>query len=210
MATAELSGHWDGNKHLKYCLKFILACGTEILNGPGRNYEANLKQCLVKLYTDGCAADFSDAYSYTLPFRRNVTESNHSEVSKTKEGEIGLGVTAEVKSSWVSRLLGKIGFWASRKEKSRAVIDGTAKLEQLVRLISYRGNYWVVGDDRFRDPRNVGRWLRERYFQEDPTKPLCKVDLHDGCTRATVRIEVWARPGQIFIYDLDADDRPKL
>ena len=40
LATAELSGHWDGNKHLKYCLKFILAC-VEILNGCGRNYEAN-------------------------------------------------------------------------------------------------------------------------------------------------------------------------
>ena len=76
--------------------------------------------------------------------------------------------------------------------------------------VSYRGNYWVVGDDHFGDPRNEGRWLRERYFQEDPTKPLCKVDLFNECGMSSVTIDVWALPGHIFVYDMDANGRPKF
>jgi hypothetical protein len=158
--------------------------------------------------TDGCMPDFSDAYNYTLPSKRKVTETDYSEVSKEKAGKLAFGATAVAKPDLMSRLLGKLSFSASRKEKSGAAIDGTAEFEQSVRLISYRGNHWVVGDDFRGDPSNEGSWLRGEYFYEDPIKPLCTVDLPDEDTMATVRIEVWARPGQIFIYDLDANGRP--
>jgi hypothetical protein len=207
LATAELSGKRD-TRHLKYSLKLKLSCSSEIFGGSGRQYEANLKQCLVTLRTDGCMPDFSDAYNYTLPSKRKVTETDYSEVSKEKAGKLAFGATAVAKPDLMSRLLGKLSFSASRKEKSGAAIDGTAEFEQSVRLISYRGNHWVVGDDFRGDPSNEGSWLRGEYFYEDPIKPLCTVDLPDEDTMATVRIEVWARPGQIFIYDLDANGRP--
>jgi hypothetical protein len=203
LATAELWGTWD-SVNPKYHVNLMLSCGPEILKGGDRKYEANLKQCLVKIYTDRCQADFSGAYSYALPLTWKVTESRHSEESK--EGEIGVAGTAETKSRW-SRFL--FSLRASRKAKSGATADETKNIEKLLRLVSYRGGYWAVGDDHHGDPRNTGGWLRDQYFREDPTKPLCNVDLHDGCANATVRIEVWAQPGQISIYELDADGRPK-
>jgi hypothetical protein len=200
-----LWGKWD-SVNPKYHVNLMLSCGPEILSRGDRKYEANLKQCLVKIYTDRCQADFSGAYGYALPLTWKVTESRHSEVSK--EGEIGVAGTAEAKSIW-SRFFATFSLRGSRKSKSGATADESKNIEKLLRLISYRGGYWAVGDDYHGDPRNAGGWLRDQYFQEDPTKPLCKVDLHNGCANATVRIEVWAQPGQISIYELDADGRPK-
>lgn len=65
LAIAHLSGNWDsGNEKCR--LNFILACGPETLEVVGRKYVANLKQCMVTLFTDKCTADFFGAYEYTL------------------------------------------------------------------------------------------------------------------------------------------------
>lgn len=204
----ELSGNWDSDS-LRCRLNFILTCGPEILVAGYRKYEANLKQCLVTLDTCGCKADFSDAYSYTLESRwskRTATESDSIEKSWRQGGEFGADGTARG-TSGLFGFFGKIRYWLRVKNESLGKLVLTTKSEQLVLIVSYLGGYWAVGDDRLGDPRHGG-WLRERYFGENPHKPLCKVDPNEGRTKATVTITVWARPKHISIRELDADDRP--
>jgi hypothetical protein len=114
------------------------------------------------------------------------------------------------KPGWglISRIRGKFSYGASRIDESRAKFNHKTKYEEVISIISYRGTYWAVGDDIRGDPRRGG-WLRGTYFQEQPTKPLCKVDLHDRGAKAKVWIDVWARPGQISIHEIDADGQPK-
>jgi hypothetical protein len=200
LATAHLSGTWDSD-NLKYRLNFILACSPEMLNGGDRQYQANLKQCMVTLSTDKCTADFFGAYECTLSaddFSTTVTSIDSFERHRIQRGQFGAGI-AVTKPGWMSRILGKLSFGASRKDESRVKFNRNTKSEEVVSIISYRGNHWAVGDDIKGDPRRGG-WLRGQYFQEQPTKPLCEVDLHDRSAEAKVRIDVWARPGQIVLY----------
>jgi hypothetical protein len=135
LATAELWGNWDSNG--KYHVNLMLSCGPEILNGGDRKYEANLKQCRVKLYSDKCKADFSDAYSYELPatsFSSNVTASDSFEIHKKRDGEFGVAGTGAAEHSLWWRLLGKIGFAASRKEERRAKFNRNTRSEQVVSI----------------------------------------------------------------------------
>lgn len=204
LATADLSGNWDSHPP-NYRLKFSLACGPEILKGCGRVYKAYLKQCLVKLHTDGCKANFSEAYNSRVPLKSKVTETKSTEESRTKRGDVDIAGTGLAKPTLISWFQAKFKFGASREGESKAKLDQTTLVEQIVWLISYRGGYWAVGDDHRGDPRYEGGWLRGPYFVEDPIKPLCTVDLLNGHAKATVMVVVWAPSDQISIYERGTD-----
>ncbi|MGH9763583.1 MAG: hypothetical protein ACREAC_22355, partial [Blastocatellia bacterium] len=209
LAAADLSGNWESD-NLKYRVDFTLTCGPEIINGGDRKYEANLNQCLVTLSAEGCKADFLGPYTYSSTVKIKRTEKRLADVSRSTKREIGGGGSAVAKRRGLFQILAKINLGGTQETKHGEVTEDILESEQLVRLIDYRPiHYWAVGDDTYGDSRNTGRWLRGQYFREDPTRPLCKCDLYDRKKETKLRIDVWARPGQISIRELSASDWPE-
>ena len=147
---------------------------------------------------------------HNVEIKGKVTET--TDVSADKE--IGGAGTVEAKSVW-SRILARFTAGASWKAKSTTKTVETIDIETLHQVISYRGHYWAVGDDRSGDPRTRKPgdprpgWLRGEYFRENPIKPLCTVELLNKHAKANVMVIVWAQPSQISIYKLGAGDELK-
>jgi hypothetical protein len=205
LVTAQLSAH-ENCPSPKFHLRFTLGCSTGSLTGVENQYEINLRQCIVDLMTEGCEADLSDAYSFELP-DAIVEESSSFEAAQrqTIDGEGELSCGAETKGM---NILGGLKFKASAKKGAKQQNIITGKRKRRVMLISCNGEHWIVGDDEYGDPRNKHGWLRERYFNEDKTKPLCAINVKKGTTEAKVAIVVRAKLGHLDVSLLDSMGRP--
>jgi hypothetical protein len=167
----------------------------------------NLRQCIVHIETDGCTVDLSGAYCYQLP-DEVITDQYLLASSEQRERGFETGANLNFKA----RLKDRVEFvFKGKSSRTSAAKDGQShntKGKRRVMLISCNGKYWVVGDDEYGDPRNPGGRLRERYFNEDHSKPLCAVDVKRGVSVAKVTVEVRAKFGHLDVDLLDEWGRP--
>jgi hypothetical protein len=206
LATAQLSAH-ENCPSSKFHLRFTLGCGTGNLVGAENQYEINLRQCVVDLVTEGCNADLTDAYSFQLP---DVDIAESSSFESLEQRAVGgeIRASAEAKHGFVNRITVGIASKASAAKEATQHEVRTTKRKRRVMLIACNGDHWVVGDDEHGDPRNEQGWLRERYFNEDKTKPLCAINVRKGTEKATVTISVRAKLGHLDVSLLDSMGRP--
>ncbi len=168
-----------------------MACGQGEIQGVRSEYRVRLRRCIVELKTSNCNIDLSSAYKYELPEAEISDETSITNANKS-ELKAEINATLEAKSSkgfvsGISSLLRSSKGYENQKDRK-------TRFKRTTMLIACRGDYWVVGDDEHSDPRRGGR-LDERYFNENPDKPLCAIDVDSGASVAEARLEVRAKFG---------------